>query len=122
MSLATRSIQGSALSGAALTCSPARAISTASPVVLSATVLPPAFGPEITRAVPRTSRMSFGTQARPDSSISGWRARWRSMASPSPSDGAAASIAPAWSAAAAMTSSPAATSSESRSAWASSAT
>ncbi len=50
---------------------PARAISAASPTVLSATVLPPAFGPEISSVWPAATVTSFATQRRSASSISG---------------------------------------------------
>ena len=58
---------------------PARAISESSPQILSATVLPPAFGPETTRVWPKPSSTSFGTQGRSPRTMSGWRARRRSI-------------------------------------------
>jgi len=54
---------------------PIRVISAHRPTVLSATVLPPAFGPETRSVCPAATLTSLATQRRPPSSISGWRRR-----------------------------------------------
>ena len=59
--------------GSAGTGMPARAIQTASPRHLSATVLPPAFGPEMTRPCPPASRRSIATTSMPPPMRSGCR-------------------------------------------------
>ena len=91
-------------------CRPHRAISAHSPVVLSATVLPPALGPEMSRQPPATTFTSLATHRRPARSISGWRACSRSTRGAASSTGAAAISSSARIAALTMTSrAPAAT-------------
>jgi hypothetical protein len=69
---------------AAATNRPAWAISTASPSVLSSTVLPPALGPVRTSSgASASSSTSLGTQF----SISGWRAPGSRTAAPSATSG-----------------------------------
>ncbi len=62
MSLITAAYQGTRLPLAAGTCSPARVIRAHSPAVLSATVLPPALGPEMTSTDRGRRAMSLATQ------------------------------------------------------------